>query len=126
MVGVVSRREAFSTFLAHFGEMNSKIDIIFDHPDGSLVIEEIQEKGWRSDVRVRLGNKIYCFHFYHPVRLKQDIDNWSEKKNYNFIIDGILVVQNQLDNQSIREKITGMYEGGYFDGGHGNFSRSVD
>lgn len=91
------------------------LNIIFDYPDDSSIIEEIQEKGWRSDVRLKLDKSVFKFHFYHPIRIKQEIDNWMEKGNFDFIIDGILVIQNQLDNNSVRDKIEKMYKSGYFD-----------
>ncbi|NTI24095.1 hypothetical protein G6M87_19710 [Rhizobium rhizogenes] len=95
----------------------SKLDfkIKFDYPDDDLTIHELKTKGFRDDVVVLINEKELKFHFYNPIRLKQEIDTWIEKKNYIFIIDGILLLQDDLGNEAIRARLHQLHDDGYFE-----------
>lgn len=75
---------------------------------------EIDMKGWRGDVTVRANGRTFSPTFYHSVRLKQDIEVWEESKDWNFI-EEMIVLQESLLNDAIRERVERMFKAGYFD-----------
>jgi hypothetical protein len=75
--------------------------------------DEIDMKGWRAVITVRANGKTFKPTFYHPLTLRQDIERWEESKNWNFIED-MIVLQECLLNDAVRERIRSLFEAGYF------------
>ncbi|MGO4568198.1 hypothetical protein AB4Z52_24850 [Rhizobium sp. 2YAF20] len=92
----------------------SDFEIMFGYADDDLTLFELNLKGFREDVIIYTREKKYNIHLYNPIRLKQEIDTWIEKKNYNFIIDGILLLQDDLWNEAVRVRLNQLHDEGYF------------
>ena len=93
------------------------VKIVFDWDDDDPIVEELSEdKGTRSDVRVIKDGKEYDVIFYRSDILKYEINVWEETKTpFDFIIQGhYLILQDKLDNESVRKRIHDLVAKGYF------------
>jgi hypothetical protein len=84
------------------------IDLEFADHEG-----ELDMKGWRADITVRANGKTFRPTFYHPLRIRQEIERWEESKDWNFV-EEMVVLQENLLNDAIRKRIRSMFEAGYF------------
>ncbi|MDO6963605.1 hypothetical protein [Rhizobium alvei] len=75
---------------------------------------EIDMKGWRGDVTVRANGRTITPTFYQPVRLKQEIEIWERSKDWNWI-EEMIILQDSLLNDDIRDRIQRLFKAGYFD-----------
>jgi hypothetical protein len=74
---------------------------------------EIDMKGWRADVTVRANGKTFRPIFYHPVRLRQEVESWEKTKDWDFV-EEMVILQESLLNDAVRGRIRTLFEGGYF------------
>jgi hypothetical protein len=84
------------------------IDLEFADDEG-----EIDMKGWRADITVRANGKTFKPIFYHPRRLRQDVERWEESKNWNFV-EEMVILQESLLNDAVQERIRTLFGAGYF------------
>ena len=90
------------------------IEIKFEYADGDPDIYELIEKGFRKDVSIVVGGKETKVNFYTAERLIHELKIWMETKNWNFIVQANLVIQDELDNESIRQKLRRLVAAGVF------------
>jgi hypothetical protein len=93
----------------------SDLRIQIDFDDEDPYIEEAAMRGRRTDVLVYVGGRKIEIGFYHPSTLKYEIDVWDRERSYNLLYVGVLVIQYELDNESIRRKIERLHSAGVFD-----------
>lgn len=84
------------------------IDFEFTDDEG-----ELDMKGWRADITVRANGKTFKPTFYHPLRIRQDVERWEKSKDWNFV-EELVVLQENLLNDAIRKRIRSLFEAGYF------------
>lgn len=93
----------------------TEVQIIFDYEDDSVEVAELNEwKGYRHDVKLVKRGKKYELTFYRGSSLVYQINRWEETKPWDFIMEGYIILQDELDNESIRKRVHELIAAGYF------------
>ena len=92
----------------------SKINIYFS--DGSELAEyEATNRGYRSDVYVKIDGSIFNVNVYAMIRLQQDFESEIESYGY-YAAEPNLVLVKDANKEEIIETIKKLYEQKYFEG----------
>lgn len=95
------------------GDLVMDCEIIFED-NTKLADIEGEDRGYRSDIIVRIGNRSYQIYVTSLIRLQQDFETEFEYKGYFQSEPNMVLVQNTTRNEII-ETIKKMYECGYFE-----------
>lgn len=87
---------------------------IYFEDDTNLATIEGEDKGYRSDVIVRIGNRRYQVYVTSMIRLQQDFETEFAYKGFFQSEPNMILVKNTT-KQEIIETIKKMYECGYFE-----------
>jgi len=91
----------------------SELNIYFTD-DSDLAEYEAENKGYRTDVFVKVGHNLYSVKIYTMIRLQQDFE--SEIESYGFYkSEPNLVLVKESTKDEIIDVVKELYEQEYFD-----------
>ena len=88
------------------------IEIIYED-DTELAEYEAFDKGYRSDIIVKIGNKKYKIYVVSMLRLQQDFEMEYKDSGY-YLSEPNTILVKETSKKEIKDIITQMYECKYF------------
>lgn len=89
-----------------------KLEIIYED-DTELAEYEALDKGYRSDIIVKIGYKKYKMYVISMMRLQQDFETEQEASGY-YLSEPNTILVKETSRKEIEDIITQMYKCKYF------------
>lgn len=88
-------------------------EIIYEY-DTELAEYEAEQKGWRQDVVVKIGDKKYKVYVTALIRLQQDFEAEMECQGYYSTVPNTIIVKN-VTKKEIEDVILKLYRNKFFE-----------